>query len=1346
MTDATLALIKARVTTALQGKLAIEKFNAAYDADEKTKLVIQDFCNDPDLKILLMWMPAGDRVEASTTVKDLKNKAVYFLKSDSVVDTIGAEEFESGAVTVSEIVGGGAETLQNLSLLAHEVFFPLLSNPANRAGWSGPTSKEVMLNISYFLSNLTITVGDSKGQTVLPYPAPQAFDEDNLPERERIHLLESAVVQWTSKLQSVLNTDPEDAILKGLNPDPQQEVNFWNAKAKDLEALTKQLKDEKMVSVINTLSDMQSPFATSFEKLAQEVAVARDEAIENVKFLKTLQFYINQLGADLDFPALALQFAPMCHCLLLIWQNSKTYNVKKRLETFLKEVSNAVINQAQNYINGEAIFRFIEDENTNEALTNLKNTMGVCDAFKNAFMHYQLKAAKTLPEGAWDVKMDTVFKRLDTFVLRCRDLLDFTKIVAEFNKLEKVVLGGSMGEELSASITAAHSDFSVAVDELRKVDYDLMNIDKDCFDQDFYTFRCQVKSLERRLSSVLIQAFDDAPTMDAKFKLLDNFEGLVDRPIIRDDMHIKKIPLVKSYMEDLHKIQELFHEHKDNPLIDKNFPPVAGALAWCRTLRTRAEEPIEKLREITQDIQGKETEEAEKIFEAVVKKLKDYESSKIQKWNQDVQATSDAKLMQALLQRDGETRLLTVNFDSVLVRLLREVKYLLLLELTVDESALSIYAKAEQYRVQIGNLDLVVHMYNDMIKTLHMVERPLVEKDIAHIDEVLEKGIAELNWKSPQVDEFAKEAIATVKQVYDTVQIMKNNYEETKKMMAEYSKVPLAERKNKPLPPSDYDEILRKLWAQRHEKIAEHQVKITQLLTQTNQALKVNKGSPIWRAYVEYVQDHVRDSLAATIINSIQFVCNQVDTKNNSGKAGYQPLLEIKLGLYVNDVLFNADDGNTSTDEKSTRKSRRDVWQILNDWVEQFFAIGDIMTRMDGSHYVGDLKKNEGIVRSINSLKKHLDYNQKECENYRQEFLKYEFLWKNDRNTEFRRFLNQALKAQSENEEEEEAAAEGQEEDEDGDGEDKSKDPSVDNLPLDKFEEKILYYKNLLIEIQEKQSPKEIGWLKVNSKPIKDALELWIDRWIDTYTSFLYNDVTRKLNQLENLMKEVNVGVTQDVKPGDSESLKKVLGYIHQIRTQEKTTTLMFSPLRDTVSMLKKYGKNLDDYETKLLADAPMKWDTIINLVYEVKEKVNNLQNEEVDVIKLKVDEFDLRLQAFRKEFRKEAPFEFETGVNRAYQQINYFHGKINEYEVEAAKLIDLEQVFELNVSKHHEIRRNRTENKLLKQIWDMISVIKTQFGDWKKTLWDDIDTDNLQAQCKQLMKQVNAMPKENKT
>jgi dynein heavy chain len=60
------------------------------------------------------------------------------------------------------------------------------------------------------------------------------------------------------------------------------------------------------------------------------------------------------------------------------------------------------------------------------------------------------------------------------------------------------------------------------------------------------------------------------------------------------------------------------------------------------------------------------------------------------------------------------------------VRLLREVKYLQLIDLDVPERAAALYAKVNVYRTQTGNLELTVNMYNDVLATLLPVEKPLL--------------------------------------------------------------------------------------------------------------------------------------------------------------------------------------------------------------------------------------------------------------------------------------------------------------------------------------------------------------------------------------------------------------------------------------------------------------------------------------------------------------------------------------------------------------------------------------------------------------------------------------------
>jgi dynein heavy chain, axonemal len=89
-----------------------------------------------------------------------------------------------------------------------------------------------------------------------------------------------------------------------------------------------------------------------------------------------------------------------------------------------------------------------------------------------------------------------------------------------------------------------------------------MDVNVKEFDDDFYRFRLQIKELDRRLAKVISAAFLDSATIFARFNLLDGFEGLLDRPIIQDELHKKKPMLLQQYSTDLRIVQELFLQQK----------------------------------------------------------------------------------------------------------------------------------------------------------------------------------------------------------------------------------------------------------------------------------------------------------------------------------------------------------------------------------------------------------------------------------------------------------------------------------------------------------------------------------------------------------------------------------------------------------------------------------------------------------------------------------------------------------------------------------------------------------------------------------------------------------------
>jgi dynein heavy chain len=75
-----------------------------------------------------------------------------------------------------------------------------------------------------------------------------------------------------------------------------------------------------------------------------------------------------------------------------------------------------------------------------------------------------------------------------------------------------------------------------------------------------------------------------------------------------------------------------------------------------------------------------------------------------------------------------------------------------------------------------------------------------------------------------------------------------------------------------------------------------------------------------------------------------------------------------------------------------------------------------------------------------------------------------------------------------------------------------------------------------------------------------------------------------------------------------------------------------------------------------------------------------------------------------------------------------------------------LETLFDMQKSQYKQIKECNNELVLLKQLWDLISLIDYQFDNWKSTLWENIDTENLMQLIREMQtKQCNPQSPANK-
>ena len=92
------------------------------------------------------------------------------------------------------------------------------------------------------------------------------------------------------------------------------------------------------------------------------------------RYLETLREELEQLNAipASEITALMVHFQPLMHKCMLVWRHSRHYNTPARLVVLFREICNALIAKAREYMDCNDIFVLPPNESLGRLLTTLK--------------------------------------------------------------------------------------------------------------------------------------------------------------------------------------------------------------------------------------------------------------------------------------------------------------------------------------------------------------------------------------------------------------------------------------------------------------------------------------------------------------------------------------------------------------------------------------------------------------------------------------------------------------------------------------------------------------------------------------------------------------------------------------------------------------------------------------------------------------------------------------------------------------------------------------------------------------------------------------------------------------
>ena len=322
--------------------------------------------------------------------------------------------------------------------------------------------------------------------------------------------------------------------------------------------------------------------------------LALEEANDISFFLKALRPRAEAISNVSEYVELAQLFPGLMRFILNIWKCSKHYTTPSRLAVIIQEICNDIIEGARNHIAPAELFT----SEPEEAAERLRVVLRVVDSFKSCY--YDTRALTLKSVRPWNLDTNVVFKRLHKFVARVTELLGLFETITELNRLEKIEVGGTKGKILSSQIAQIYVEFTAALKNFAVIKYDILNLESKEFIQDLGKFRDVMTDLDRRISTILNQAFDDCPGLYSCFRLLESFGGMLNRPEIFKEFEKKYFELLKIYSKDLDDVLTIFLKHKTDIPIHYNMAPVTGAVAWIHELKDRIGKALDKLHTVFQ--------------------------------------------------------------------------------------------------------------------------------------------------------------------------------------------------------------------------------------------------------------------------------------------------------------------------------------------------------------------------------------------------------------------------------------------------------------------------------------------------------------------------------------------------------------------------------------------------------------------------------------------------------------------------------------------------------------------------------------------------------------------------
>ncbi|UJR10037.1 hypothetical protein I4U23_014260 [Adineta vaga] len=592
------------------------------------------------------------------TILSIKKPFIYFIRIDSKQNLLQLSTFdEMNSIMNENIIDGiipEEQSLQSLidilSLVYNHLLPPITDESLQNSSIENIAERDQLrLSLNRFCLQIQSTLRQIQGEFTLIIPTKNLFLNGEETEEEYIESLEYLLYDWEAILHEEMNSELNK---RAIESTPLAEIEFWHERSIRITSILEQMKRDDVMRILHILTDLDSPAFASFNTIESQLQTYLLEAMDNYKFLLTIERHLKTLQMAKSFQIVSNMLPNLMQGLKIIWTMSKHYNKDECFVPFMEKIANEIINRVRETIDIKTLF----------ASYSLIQIQNLCYQAKQLLLQWKIEyqnmriKLENDKRGfvSWNFDHRILFDKTDYMSQICDDLIQMSSNLNEFYDIFSSEMKAVTGEEQMVDRVLEH--VTNLKQSFLSCHFDIFNREHaqrwHLFMDDF---QHRSSMIEQEAKVFIRASFTQLRSAETALDMLMKFQQIDTTHVLAHEMMRQLTSILSKYCKEIDSIDDLFIKYKHNPPIVKGYPPVSGAIQWVRFLFMRIKLPMMKLRSVDQLLQSEQGTAAKQRFIELGIRLKEYEDELYAKWLNAIVKILPIYLKQSLLI-DAEQR------------------------------------------------------------------------------------------------------------------------------------------------------------------------------------------------------------------------------------------------------------------------------------------------------------------------------------------------------------------------------------------------------------------------------------------------------------------------------------------------------------------------------------------------------------------------------------------------------------------------------------------------------------------------------------------------------------------